>query len=155
MSAGRILKLGFGILIGVFIANLIAVFGYLQFFGDDKVEFVPTDISNPIKFKQESAFLEMKFLITAINDFKADLKRFPSNEENLKVLIHQPPGLNNWNGPYSPGEKIPLDPWGNPYGYNLIDEEHFKVLSFGADGKKGGTGADKDLIIDPFEDSGS
>jgi len=30
--------------------NLIAIFTFMGFFGDDKVEFVPTNISNPTKF---------------------------------------------------------------------------------------------------------
>ena len=149
MSLGKGIKWGLGIIIFIFSANFIAIFMYLQFFGDDKVEFVPTNISNPTKFKQDLAVQEMRFLMTAIQDFKGDLKRFPTSEENLVALITQPPGLDKWNGPYFPRDQIPLDPWGNPYVYRIADEEHLKIISFGADGKEGGNEANSDLTVEP------
>ena len=149
MSLGKGIKWGLGIVLGIFIANFIAIFTFLEFFGDDKVEFIPTNISNPTKFKRELAVQEMKFLVTAIHAFRHDLNRFPNNEESLEALITQPHGLDKWNGPYFPRNKIPLDPWENPYIYEFIDGKHFTILSFGADGKKGGTGANRDLILEP------
>jgi general secretion pathway protein G len=148
MSLGKGIKWGLGIVVAIFIVNLTVIFTFLGFFGDDKIELIPTDISNPTKFNRELAVQEMKFLVTAIHNFRHDLNRFPNNEESLEALITQPPGLDKWNGPYFPRNKVPLDPWGNPYIYELMDKEHFTILSLGADGKKGGTEANGDLVVE-------
>jgi general secretion pathway protein G len=43
--------------------------------------------------------------------------------------------------------EIPLDPWGNPYFYE-VDGDHARIYSFGADGVPGGEGADADVDSD-------
>jgi len=44
---------------------------------------------------------------------------------------------------------IPKDPWGNDYFYRAIpDTRGYELLSFGADGKRGGTGSDADVVWD-------
>ena len=43
-------------------------------------------------------------------------------------------------------EKLPNDPWGNPYQYlNPGVKGEVDVMSFGADGKSGGEGRDADI----------
>jgi general secretion pathway protein G len=50
-----------------------------------------------------------------------------------------------WEGPYLP-KAIPLDPWGGAYAYKLPGEHGpYDLISYGADGKQGGTGNDKDI----------
>ncbi|MCF8128875.1 MAG: hypothetical protein K9N10_10195 [Deltaproteobacteria bacterium] len=61
MSPGKGIKWGFGIVIAIFIVNLTAILTFPEFFGDDKIEFIPTDISNPTIFNRELAVQEMKF----------------------------------------------------------------------------------------------
>jgi hypothetical protein len=50
MSLGKGIKWGLGIVVSIFIVNLIAIFTFLGYFSDDKVDFIPTNISNPTKF---------------------------------------------------------------------------------------------------------
>ncbi|WP_338867450.1 type II secretion system protein GspG [Myxococcus stipitatus] len=59
--------------------------------------------------------------------------RFPSQEEGFQPLIDA-----------KLMEGVPLDPWGNPYVY-WTDGKNGAVVSYGADGKKGGMGLDADL----------
>ncbi|MCE9666696.1 type II secretion system protein GspG [Myxococcus stipitatus] len=59
--------------------------------------------------------------------------RFPSREEAFTPLIEA-----------RLIEAVPLDPWGHPYVY-WMDGQNGAVVSYGADGKKGGQGADADL----------
>lgn len=40
--------------------------------------------------------------------------------------------------------ELPKDPWGNPYGYEILDGKA-RVHSLGADGKPGGEGLDADV----------
>ncbi|NVJ24671.1 MULTISPECIES: type II secretion system protein GspG [Myxococcus] len=58
---------------------------------------------------------------------------FPSKEEGFTPLIEA-----------KLIDAVPLDPWGHPYVY-WMDGKSGAVLSYGADGKKGGEGTDADL----------
>lgn len=59
--------------------------------------------------------------------------RFPSKEEGFTPLI-QARLL----------ESVPVDPWGHPYVY-WMDGASGAVVSYGADGRPGGSGQDADL----------
>ena len=69
-------------------------------------------------------------------------------EQGLQALTVQPttaPLPPNWkSGGYV--ERLPRDPWGNPYQYlNPGIHGEIDVLSFGADGAPGGEGNDADI----------
>jgi len=61
--------------------------------------------------------------------------RFPSQPENFYPLLQV--GLL---------QKMPVDPWGNPYQYRMSDMGKGYVMSYGSDGLPGGTGEAADLI---------
>ena len=67
---------------------------------------------------------------------------------SLKALVEKPtiePIPNNWKtGGYL--DKLPRDPWGNPYQY-LQPGVHgeLDILSYGSYGQPGGTGNDADI----------
>lgn len=46
--------------------------------------------------------------------------------------------------------KVPSDPWGNPYVYT-VDGSKFTIVSYGADGRAGGTEYDTDISSDNLE----
>ena len=51
-----------------------------------------------------------------------------------------------WNGPYLKGGRVPDDPWGMPYVYRAPGEHGvYDIVSYGADGQEGGTGAAADI----------
>jgi len=57
-------------------------------------------------------------LATALKLYELDNGNFPTTSQGLDALASRPvstPVPQNWNGPYI--EKKPIDPWGNPYGY--------------------------------------
>lgn len=59
-------------------------------------------------------------LKTALTRYRIDVGDFPSTAEGLNVLLTSPASKSDrWRGPYaeSPGGKLPLDPWGEPYRY--------------------------------------
>jgi len=41
--------------------------------------------------------------------------------------------------PFMENGKVPDDPWGNPYHYSKEGSRDFTIISYGADGKPGGT----------------
>lgn len=45
------------------------------------------------------------------------------------------------------GEEGPKDPWGNEFVYRKGGAKGYDIISYGADGKEGGTGTDSDIKL--------
>ncbi|HEX6295907.1 MAG TPA: type II secretion system major pseudopilin GspG [Burkholderiales bacterium] len=85
----------------------------------------------------------------ALDQFRLDVRRYPSPEEGLEALVAKPASAANWNGPYLK-KAVPADPWGRPYVYRAPGSKpghEFEVVSFGRDGKAGGRGEDADIGV--------
>ncbi len=96
--------------------------------------------------RSQSARVQAKNVAAAINLFKLDAGRFPTQEEGVQALIKQPPNLPSWNGPYLPEQAAIMDPWGRPYLLRIPGEHgDVDVYSLGSDGQPGGTGEAKDV----------
>jgi general secretion pathway protein G len=81
----------------------------------------------------------------AIDNFRLDTGRFPTTEEGLNALVVKPADVDNWTGPYLK-KGVPLDPWGHPYVYQVPGTKgDYAVISYGRDGRPGGTGEDADI----------
>jgi general secretion pathway protein G len=78
-------------------------------------------------------------LKTTLVRYRIDLGDYPSTEEGLEALMTAPSGkADRWHGPYldSPGNKLPLDPWGEPYQYRYPGTKNttsYDLFSKGAD----------------------
>ncbi|NML60272.1 type II secretion system major pseudopilin GspG [Massilia sp. RP-1-19] len=95
-----------------------------------------------------AAKVDIATLMQALKLYKLDNQRYPSTEQGLKSLIEKPtsgPSANGWKaGGYV--EKLPKDPWGNPYQYLSPGVKgEIDLFSYGADGQPGGTGEDTDV----------
>lgn len=91
----------------------------------------------------------LKALHTAVNQFKMDTTRFPTEEEGLSALVEQPPDVENWEpGGYLETTEVPKDAWGEDFIYELYPEsgKPFVIKSLGADKQEGGEGFDADLL---------
>ena len=82
----------------------------------------------------------------ALDQFRRGVGHYPTNEEGLQALVVPPSGEPNWAGPYLKKE-VPKDPWGRPYVYQQPGTHggDFDLLSYGKDGRQGGTGEDADI----------
>ena len=90
----------------------------------------------------------LKLLHAAVNQFKMDTSRYPSEETGLMELIEKPSDVTNYQeGGYIESTNIPKDAWGNEFVYMLNPEsgKPFVIISYGADGKEGGEDNDADL----------
>jgi len=87
------------------------------------------------------AATQMSAFETALDTYRLDMGRYPENLNDLRSEDSP-----RWNGPYLP-KAVPADPWGNPYVYARASEglQPYVLLSYGADGKEGGTDADEDI----------
>lgn len=96
--------------------------------------------------KSQSARVQAKNVVAAMNLFKLDASRFPTQEEGVQALVKAPANLPAWNGPYLPDQSAIVDPWGRQY-LMKIPGEHgdVDVYSLGSDGQPGGTGEARDV----------
>lgn len=101
--------------------------------------------------KIADAKVQIRNFETALKLFKMDNGFYPTTEQGLDSLLNKPTTgqipANYKEGGYLEQKKIPLDPWGNPYIY-VCPGLHgdFDLISYGADGKEGGTGKDADIV---------
>ena len=99
--------------------------------------------------KVQTAETQVKMIKGAIQTMRLDTGRFPTESEGLGTLYDPPSDTTirgRWAGPYL-DERVPLDPWGQPYQYSLPgdDGQPFALYSFGADGRQGGEGDAADI----------
>ena len=72
----------------------------------------------------------------ALDQYRLDTRRYPTTEEGLQALQ-----------PYL-RKSVPNDPWGRPYVYRAPgDKGEYELISFGRDGKAGGSGEDADILL--------
>lgn len=83
---------------------------------------------------------------TALIGYKLEYKKFPSTSEGLEALLNNPKGKK-----FLDASQIPDDPWGNPYVYTSDAPNKFKIVSYGADGRPGGTDESADIDSDNLE----
>ncbi|MFN3789694.1 type II secretion system major pseudopilin GspG [Massilia sp.] len=109
---------------------------------------VPKLLGRTGEARVTAARTDIATMSQALKLYKLDNQRYPSTEQGLQALVTKPtsgPAANGWkDGGYM--EKLPKDPWGNPYQY-LSPGIHGEVdiFSLGADGQPGGTGEDADV----------
>ena len=90
--------------------------------------------------KSGVARMQLENLATALDLYRLDVGRYPSQEEGLRALVTSPAGVDRWSGPYLKDRALPLDPWDRDYIY-AIPSNHdgtFDLSSLGSDGAEGG-----------------
>lgn len=110
----------------------------------------PRIIGRTDEAKVTEAKVQMSNLETALKLYKLDNGSYPSTEQGLQALVEKPVTGNipkNWReGGYLEKKKIPNDPWGNPFAYVSPGvNADYEIISYGADGVRGGEGFDADI----------
>ena len=102
-----------------------------------------------LKSRQNVARVEISTLRQALESYHSETGRYPSTNEGLMLLL----GTEEEPDGFITGKEIGKDPWGNEYDYISPGQEtDYIVICYGADGREGGTGADKDLTSDELGD---
>jgi len=94
-----------------------------------------------------TAKAQMDAFDKALQGFRIDMGRYPTDAEGLRALVEAPTNDPRWRGPYLKGG-VPADPWGTPYGYrgkSTSGSKDFDLFSLGRDRAEGGTGDDADI----------
>jgi general secretion pathway protein G len=91
------------------------------------------------KSKKDAACLQIRNFEEALDHYKLEKGTYPSTEEGLAALIQA--------GKLK-GKAVPKDPWGRDYIYiypGVNNQDGPDIMSYGADGREGGTGDGEDL----------
>ena len=109
---------------------------------------VPKLIARTGESKVAAAKVDIATVMQALKLYRLDNQRYPTTEQGVQALIETPttgPAANGWKaGGYL--EKMPKDPWGNPYQFLSPGVKgEVDLISLGADGQPGGSGDDADI----------
>lgn len=109
---------------------------------------MPKILSKPDQARRTKAMVDIRSIQSALALFKTDTGRFPTTAEGLQALVMNP-GLKGFD-PDGYLERVPTDPWGNPYIYLCpgLRSKDYDLESLGKDGEDGG--ADKDADIESW-----
>jgi general secretion pathway protein G len=96
--------------------------------------------------RSQTAKIQITNINSALQLFKLDVGRMPTEAEGLKALTTAPPSAPDWSGPYLQSDTALRDPWGQPYLYKAPGQHsEVDVYTLGSDKAEGGSGEAKDV----------
>lgn len=101
--------------------------------------------------KVKSTTAQIDNLAGQVTLYKIQQGNFPSQQQGLESLVREPttaPLPKSYpKGGYLQSLEVPVDAWDRPFIYLIPgrQDQPFEILSYGADGMEGGTGADADI----------
>jgi general secretion pathway protein G len=110
---------------------------------------VPNVIGQGDKARVGTTKSTLSTVANSLDLYKLDNHQYPTTQEGLDALIHQPANAKNWlQGGYIKGG-MPKDGWGNDLQYVApgSNGQAYDLYSFGADGKEGGEGDDAEIVL--------
>jgi general secretion pathway protein G len=83
----------------------------------------------------KAAKTQLNLLESAVNAYSIDVGTLPSNLEALVQVPGDLPRPDKWSGPYLAKTNLPVDPWNQPYQYEITDQStgKFRIWSNGPD----------------------
>lgn len=90
------------------------------------------------------AKIQMGQIANALSMYYNDCGKFPQSLDNL---VTEDANCSSW-GPEPYMKSSPVDPWKNPFSYEVEGNE-YKLKCFGNDGREGGSGYAKDIEYEP------
>ena len=110
-----------GLLVGLAVTNVEGIFGGAQ-------------VTTAKLFVNESIKLPL-------TSYRIHMGDYPSTADGLQALITAPGShAEQWHGPYLADGRLPVDPWGEPYGYRYPGTKNkngYDVFSKGPDKTEG------------------
>ena len=125
--SGRLLRRAFTLVEMLLVVMIIGILAALV---------IPKIVGRSEQARTTAAYADINGGIkSALGAYEVDNGFYP---KSLQDLIVQPGNAKNWHGPYL--DKLPVDPWGNPYIYYYPGKHSansYDLLSVGPDGKEG------------------
>ena len=108
---------------------------------------VPQTLGYLGRAKSNTAGIQIENLGAALDLYRLDVGRYPSDSDGLKASVEAPADIGKWAGPYLKKNSSLLDPWDNPYRYRFPGQNgEYDLFSLGADGQEGGDGENRDVV---------
>jgi general secretion pathway protein G len=88
---------------------------------------------------------DLRGIESALKFYRLDNFSYPTSEQGLEALVTKPadPNIRNWKKYL---DRMPKDPWGNPYQYlSPGNNGEIDIYTLGRDGRPGGEGVDTDM----------
>jgi general secretion pathway protein G len=88
---------------------------------------------------------DLRGIESALKFYRLDNFSYPTSEQGLEALVTKPadPNIRNWKNYL---DRMPKDPWGNPYQYlSPGNNGEIDIYTLGRDGRPGGEGTDTDM----------
>ncbi|HEY7852758.1 MAG TPA: type II secretion system major pseudopilin GspG [Caulobacteraceae bacterium] len=96
--------------------------------------------------RTQTAKVQVQNVVAALELYRLDVGRYPTQEEGLAAVVTAPPNEAGWNGPYLQRSAALTDPWGQPYLYRSPGKHgEVDVYSLGSDKAEGGSGEAADV----------
>ncbi len=96
--------------------------------------------------RTQTAKVQIQNVVAAMELYRLDVGRYPTQEEGLAAVVTAPPTAPGWNGPYLQKSAALIDPWGQPYIYRTPGKHgEIDVFTLGSDKAEGGTGEAADV----------
>jgi general secretion pathway protein G len=96
--------------------------------------------------RTQTAKVQIQNIGAALELYRLDVGRYPTNDEGLTALVTAPSAAAGWNGPYLQKSTALKDPWGQPYLYHSPGQHgEVDVFTLGSDKAEGGSGEAKDV----------
>lgn len=93
--------------------------------------------------RTETARIQIANIEAGLDLYKLDTGQYP---KSLNYLVERPSDVPRWNGPYLKKATGIVDPWGEPYRYQIPGEHgEYDLYSLGADKSDGGNGENQDV----------
>ena len=126
--------------------TLIEIMVVLVIMGIMAALVVPNLMDRPDQARATAASNDVGAIMQALKLYRLDNGSYPTAQQGLQALVEKPTvgkEPSNWRNYL---EKLPNDPWGNPYQYlNPGTYGEVDVFSLGADGEPGGEKGNADI----------
>jgi len=120
--------------------TLIEILVVMAIIGMLAVMVAPNIFNQQAGAQRDAALSQISTLEAALDTYRLDVGEYP---DSLDGLMTNDSGRASWNGPYLRRD-VPKDPWGNEYVYD-VNGRDFTLISYGADGSRGGEENDADI----------
>lgn len=108
-------------------------------------------VNKPGEARVAAAKIQIQQLQTALNVYRTEQGRYPTQEQSLQALVEKPaqepvPRIYPAEG-YLQSTRVPADPWGNEFIYLAPGRkgELYEILSYGSDAEPDGEGDAADI----------
>ncbi|MBL8658924.1 MAG: type II secretion system major pseudopilin GspG [Rhodospirillales bacterium] len=96
--------------------------------------------------KSETAKMQIERIGGALDLYRLEIGRYPTDQEGIAALVEPPAGVPRWNGPYLKKKDSVVDPWGHVYVYRMPGEHgEYDLYTLGSDNTEGGEGEAADV----------